>query len=262
MKQLKQSNEELGALCFSLANLLHAGIGTGDAFGLMARDESRSEHAHQLDEMARMADEGAGLGQIFEEQGCFPGYLCRLLKVADRVGRTEQILAGLGEHYENRARMEARLRVALLYPALLLAVMLAVVAVLLIWVLPVFDDVYVRLGSGLTGLAGGLLTLGRTLRSALPLLCVLAGGAVVAVLLYGLCPTFARAVSGIWRAWRADKGVNGRINAARFLQATAMGLVSGMTRQQAGSLNHRTERNCCPPTDWNWTCREDCCTCG
>ena len=52
---------------------------------------------------------------------------------------------------------------------------LVVVLVLLVWVLPVFNDVYARLGSSLTGVAGALLTAGNALRSALPwLLCLLA----------------------------------------------------------------------------------------
>ena len=61
---------------------------------------------------------------------------------------------------------------------LLTGVLLAVVVILLVWVLPVFNDVYIQLGSRLTGLAGGLLLLGGVLRRLLP------GLAVVAALLY------------------------------------------------------------------------------
>ena len=236
MRAIKLTNEELGALCTGLAHLYHAGMGGGDALALLAQDERDRVTRGLLDTMARRADEGASLSQVFEEQGCFPGYLCRLLKVAERVGRTEQVLAELGAHYEGRAGMDARLRAALLYPAVLLAVILAVVAVLLIWVLPVFDDVYAQLGSRLTGLAGGLLALGQALRGALPALCAVAGAAVLAVLLYSTCPGFAQRVSEQWKSRHSDRGVNGRINGARFAQAVALGLSGGMTQQEAVSL--------------------------
>ena len=50
----------------------------------------------------------------------------------------------------------------------LIPVLLAVMVILLVWVLPVFDDVYAQLGTGLTGFAGGLLAFGELLRKILP----------------------------------------------------------------------------------------------
>lgn len=57
---------------------------------------------------------------------------------------------------------------ALLCPSILFLLMLLVIGVLLIRVLPVFEEVYASLGGGMTGLAGGLLRLGEWLAAALP----------------------------------------------------------------------------------------------
>ncbi|MBQ3134240.1 MAG: type II secretion system F family protein [Oscillospiraceae bacterium] len=236
MKVLKLTNEELGTLCTSLAHLYHAGIGGADALTLLAQDEQNRDTRALLHRMAARADEGVGLGRVFAAEACFPGYLCGLLNVGEQVGRTEQTLQTLGEHYRSRARMDERLRAALLYPAVLLAVMLAVVVVLLVWVLPVFNDVYAQLGSRLAGVAGGLLRLGQALRAALPALCVLVGVMAVGLILFSLWPAFGQRFAALWRAWRGDRGVNGRIAVARFLQALAMGMGSGMTQQQALEL--------------------------
>lgn len=236
MKQVKRSNEELGMLCLSLTNLLHAGIGTGDAFALMARDERRPEPARLLSEMARRADEGAALAQILREAGDFPAYLCSLLEVGERVGKTEQTLASLAEHYQARSRMDRRLRAALLYPCILLVVMLVVVAVLLVRVLPVFNDVYAQLGGTLTGVAGGLLRLGGLLHRGMPVLFGLLTGAVVLLILCAVCPCVGERFLLCWRRLRGDRGVFGQICAARFVQALSLGLSSGMTEQEAVRL--------------------------
>lgn len=236
MKALRLTNEELGTLCTSLAHLYHAGIGGADALALLAQDEQDRDTRTLLGRMAERADEGVGLGRVFAEEACFPGYLCGLLRVGEQVGRTEQTLQSLGEHYHSRARMDERLRAALLYPAVLLAVMLVVVVVLLVWVLPVFNDVYAQLGSRLTGVAGGLLQLGQALRAAMPVLCAVAGVLVVGLILFSLWPAFGQKLAALWRAWRGDKGVNGRIAVARFLQALAMGMGSGMTQREALEL--------------------------
>lgn len=94
-------------------------------------------------------------------------YVYGLLAVGERSGRTEEALSSLAAYYENRVRLDRRLRFILLYPAILLLIMLAVLVVLLTQVLPVFNDVYANLGSRLSGLAGGLLALDRVLDRAM-----------------------------------------------------------------------------------------------
>lgn len=236
MKQRKLSNEELGALCLALSNLLHAGLGAGDALDLMARDEPVPELALLLNQMARQADEGVPLDRIVRETGRFPTYLCDLLEVGQRVGKTEQTLDALARHYEARGRMDEQLYTALLYPSMLLAVMLVVVVVLLVQVLPMFDQVYAQLGGTLTGVAGGLLTLGGVLRRGMPVLCALLAVVVGLLILAAVRPHVRGRAMALWRRVQKDRGVFAQINAARFIQALSLGLSSGLTEQEAVRL--------------------------
>lgn len=95
------------------------------------------------------------------------------------------------------AKLNRRIRSALLYPAVMLVLMLVVIGVLLVKVLPIFDDVYMSLGGQLTGIAGGLLTLGRWLDKAMPVLWILL--ALIVVFFYAICSnrTFPRTSIGI-----------------------------------------------------------------
>lgn len=236
MKQIRLTNEDIGALCLALAHLYHAGIGTGDALALLAEDETAAGYKELFASMSRRADEGAALAQIFREAGCFPAYVCGLMEVGEQVGRTEDTLNALARYYEGRARMDRRLKTALLYPSVLLLVLLAVVVILLVWVLPVFNDVYAQLGSSLTGLAGGLLMLGTVLRKMMSVICVLLGLVVVFAILMAAAPNARDALVNKWSKTRGDKGVNRQINTARFAQALSMGLSSGMTAHEAVGL--------------------------
>jgi len=232
MKQVKLTNEEIGAVCMALASLFHAGIGTGDAFALLAEDEPTPELRGLFFEMAQKADEGATLAELFREANCFPAYVCGLLGVGEAVGKTEETLSALVLYYEGRARMDQRLRAALLYPAVLLLVLLAVVIVLLAWVLPVFNDVYAQLGSRLTGIAGGLLALGGALRNILPFLCAFLA---LAAIILGIRP-LRKSLLKTWRSRMGDRGIFNAINNARFIQALAMALGSGTTAQEAANM--------------------------
>lgn len=234
MKQLTQ--EQVGSLCRALAHLYHAGIGTGDALALLAEDASAQEEKALLWEMSRQADEGYSLAWSFRQAGCFPDYVCSLMEVGARLGRTEDTLTALADYYENRARMERRLKDALLYPSVLLVVLLAVVVILLVWVLPVFNDVYARLGSSLTGVAGGLLALGALLRKLMPLLCILLAAAVILAAVMARSQSARAKLLRAWRSRRGDKGIARRINTARFAQALSMAMASGLNDCEAVSL--------------------------
>ena len=236
MKQLRLNHEQIGTLCRALGHLYHAGIGAGDALALLAEDEVSAGEKGLLQSMSRQADEGVPLAQIFRNAGCFPAYVCSLMEVGERVGRSEDTLNALADYYEGRARMERRLKNTLLYPSVLLVVLLAVVVILLVWVLPVFNDVYARLGSSLTGVAGGLLALGGALRKIMPLLCVLLALAVAFVIVIAASPVARDKLLHAWRKGRGDKGITRRINTARFTQALSMGMTSGLTDREAVEL--------------------------
>ena len=181
MKTKKLTNEQLYTFASALHHLLRSGIGLGDGLMLLAEDETDKNLQEILRNMARRADEGAPLRQVAVEAGCFPGYACSLLSVGEQVGKTEETLAALARYYAGMARLERQMRAALLYPAMLMLVLFAVAVILLVWVLPLFNDVYARLGSSLTGLAGGLLALGMGLRRVLPGFCLVL--AVLALIL-------------------------------------------------------------------------------
>ncbi len=230
----KLSNDEIASLCLELSLLLHAGVGTGDALSLLAQEE---EHRGMLSTMAEQVDGGKTLSTALRESGVFPVYVCGLVEVGERTGRTEEALAALSRYYEERVRIGRRVRSALLYPAVMLALMLVVIGVLLVKVLPIFDDVYASLGGRLTGVAAGLLNLGRWIEGAMPVLYLILAGLVLAVLVFGLVGPLRRGVVSLWQKTRGDRGVSRKLNNARLAQALAMGMASGLPVEEAVSLS-------------------------
>lgn len=232
MKPGKLTNEQVHIFCSALADLLSAGIPAADALMLLKADEEDPALKKVLEQMAGEADAGGSLAQIMGSSRVFPAYVCTLVTVGQQVGRLDQTLAGLGEYYEERARMDRAARSALLYPAVLLMVLLAVAVILLVWVLPVFNDVYAQLGSSLTGVAGGLLAFGDLLRQSLPGICIVL--AVFAGVL-AIAP-LRNSLLKLWRKLRGDRGVPRQLFSARYVQSFSMAMTSGMTDQEAASL--------------------------
>ncbi len=229
------SNREISRICRSLSLLLHAGISMGDGLFLLAEEEEDGQKA-LLEQMGQVVDGGAFLAQAMEDSGRFPIYVTGLVKVGELTGHLEEALLALSRYYDERERMAHQVKNALMYPFMLLLLMLLIIGVLLVKVLPVFDDVYASLGGSLTGLAGGLLQLGQLLKTAFPVVCVLLAVGAAGILAFAKHGAFRAGVVNWFQKHWGDKGVFRRIHDAHFAQALAMGLKSGMPVEEAMGL--------------------------
>ena len=233
MKTFRFTNEETGDICRELSYLLHAGIGTADAFYNLAEDETRQPYKTVLNSMAASAENGDTIAECFEKSGCFDSYVSEMLAVGQQSGREENALEAVAASCENRATLDRSVKSALFYPMILLLIMLAVIAVLLIYVLPIFNDVYAQLGSGLTGLAGGLLNAGKALGKISPLLIAVFCLVVAFLAVFAGSDSFRDKIMSAWWRHRGDKGVAGKLNSSRFAQALAMCINSGLPADMA-----------------------------
>lgn len=225
---------EMARIFRALASLLHGGLSLADGAYLLAREEKALSPL--LRDLGQQLDQGRDLSLAMKESGAFPAMAWAMVSVGEETGRVEEALGFLAEFCEERCRTRRLLRQSLAYPCLILALMLGVIGVLLVKVLPVFDQVYASLGSGLTGIAGGLLTLGQWLEGALPALPVLLGVVLALAALYRWCAPFRKGIRDLYQKHWGDRGIARRFHNARFARALAMGIGSGLNTEEALTL--------------------------
>lgn len=236
MKKKEFTYREISLFCQEMALMLHAGIGTAEGLGLLAEEETDPRWRAVLSGMAQQADEGIPFSDLIRNTEGFPSYMTGLIDVGDRTGWLEEALNSLSAYYEERERMDQRIRSVLLYPSILFLLMLAVVVVLLTQVLPMFRSVYAALGGEMTGVAGLLLRIGLGLNSALPALCVLFAVLVLFLLLFSASKGFRDRILRLWRTHAGDRGAMRAMNDACFAQAFSMGLSSGLPLEDTLTL--------------------------
>lgn len=231
---------EMERIFRGLASLLHAGIAPAEGVFLLAQEE-RSEVSALLTKLGEMLDLGRTLRDAMEESGAFPAFAWAMAAIGEETGRLEEALIFLAEYCRERQRNAELLRQAVLWPCSLFAMMLIVIGVLLVQVLPVFDRIYASLGTGLDGIAGGLLRFGQELKYIFPVLMV----AAAAVLLGSRMPK----VRTWFRNRYADRGLSRKFNNARFARALAMGIGSGLHPEEAVALAEQLLSDIPPAAD-------------
>ncbi|MBQ9157239.1 MAG: type II secretion system F family protein [Eubacterium sp.] len=150
----KHELDHLGvsAFCESMAMMVQAGIQTDEAIELLQSGKHASGGILEegLKVMKEQTDMGYGLSIAMKESGIFPEYALQMVEVGESSGRLEDVLFQLSRYYADQKTISEKLRNAVTYPAAMLVLIIAVLAVMLVMVLPAFTDVYNNLTGSLS----------------------------------------------------------------------------------------------------------------
>lgn len=222
------NNTELSAFCEQMALLLCSGASPLEGVTLIRDDLGDAGLKEALAPACEDLEVGMPLSGSLERSGLFPPYFLRMVKIGESSGKTDEVLASLSGYYRREEDISQNVRRAVTYPLVMILLMLGVVLVLVIKVLPVFNDVLSQLGTGLTGFSRRLMDFGQAVSSWAAVLLALAG----VLLVFGLF--LFRSVRG--RALRAKlaskllftRGVSEKIAAGRFAFVMSVALSSGL----------------------------------
>ncbi len=144
MSKAKLDYLGVSAFCESMAMMVQAGIQTDEAIGLLQTEKKDSDGilARGLAVMKEQVDRGSGLAAAMKASGIFPDYALQMVEAGESSGRLEDILFRLASYYADQKTISEKLRNAVTYPAAMLVLIIAVLAVMLVMVLPAFTDVY------------------------------------------------------------------------------------------------------------------------
>ena len=148
----KQTLDHLGvsAFCESMAMMVQSGIQTDEAIALLQSGKQSGGVLEQgLTVMKEQVDQGLGLSAAMRESGIFPDYALQMVEAGESSGRLEDILFRLSRYYAEKKTISEKLKNAVTYPAAMLVLIIAVLAVMLVMVLPAFTDVYNNLTGSL-----------------------------------------------------------------------------------------------------------------
>ena len=222
------TNEELASFCSQISILLHAGITPGEGVRILMSDTEDEKGKALLNEIFNSISDGNSFTESLDATGVFPDYVVNTLKLGEEVGSMDEVMQSLALYYDRECQIEESIKSAVTYPLIMILMMLVVIVILLTKVLPIFNQVYVQLGSEMTGFAASLMQVGNTLNSySVVFIAIL-------VILIGLYIFFSKTASGrkAWHRFSANliftKHLNEDIATGRFASGMALALSAGL----------------------------------
>jgi type IV pilus assembly protein PilC len=135
-----------------LAVMMKAGVPLLQAFDIVGRGHSNPSVAKLLMDIKTDVETGSSLGQAFRKHPkYFDALFCNLVAAGEAAGILDALLDRLASYKEKILAIKGKIKSALFYPISIIVVALVVTSVIMIFVIPVFKDLFKSFGADLPG---------------------------------------------------------------------------------------------------------------
>ncbi|BDR07424.1 type II secretion system protein F [Comamonas testosteroni] len=133
-----------------LATMMKAGVPLLQSFDIVGRGNTNPNVTKLLNDIRSDVETGTSLSAAFRK---FPLYFnslyCNLVEAGEAAGILESLLDRLATYMEKTEAIKSKIKSALMYPTSVMIVAFVVVAVIMIFVIPAFKEVFTSFGADL-----------------------------------------------------------------------------------------------------------------
>lgn len=141
---------EIAIFSRQLATMLHSGVPLVQSLDIMAKGHKNLSMTKMLLTIKGNIEEGDTLSEALKRQYLhFDNLFCSLVEAGEHAGALETLLDRIATYKEKTESMKKKIKKALVYPVAVICVCFIVTAILLIFVVPVFDELFESFGADL-----------------------------------------------------------------------------------------------------------------
>ncbi|MBC7700875.1 type II secretion system F family protein [Aquabacterium sp.] len=133
-----------------LATMMRAGVPLLQSFDIVGRGSTNPRVTKLLNDIRQDVETGTSLSAAFRKHPLyFDALYCNLVEAGEAAGILEALLERLAIYQEKTIAIKQKIKSALTYPIAVLVVAFVVVAVIMIFVIPAFKEVFTSFGAEL-----------------------------------------------------------------------------------------------------------------
>jgi type IV pilus assembly protein PilC len=147
-KSIKQ--KDIAVFTRQLSTMMRAGVPLIQSFDIVARGSTNPRMTRLLTDIRSDVETGTSLSAAFRKHPLyFDALYCNLVEAGEAGGILEALLDRLAIYQEKTMAIKNKIKSALIYPVAVLVVAFVVLAVIMIFVIPAFEDVFKSFGADL-----------------------------------------------------------------------------------------------------------------
>ncbi len=148
-----------------LATMLGAGIPIASSYAAIAKGSDHVRIQEVFKEIQTEVEAGTNLSLALNRYPrLFDDLYTNLVAVGERSGNLDNLMEKIASYMENHEEIKAKIKGAMFYPAAVIAVAFIVTTLLLLFVIPQFEDLFSSFGASLPALTAALIAISRGFR--------------------------------------------------------------------------------------------------
>lgn len=146
----KVGEKDITLFTRQLATMLKSGVPLLQAFDIVGKGASNTAVSRLLMEIKAEVETGSALNQAFRKYPVhFDALYCNLIQAGEQAGILDSLLDRLATYKEKILAIKSKIKAAMFYPISVLVVAFIVMAVIMIFVIPSFKQVFTSFGADL-----------------------------------------------------------------------------------------------------------------
>lgn len=143
-------DKDLTLFTRQLATMMKAGVPLLQSFDIVGKGHANPSMSKLIMDLRADIETGTSLNNAFRKYPLyFDPLFCNLVGAGEQAGILEDLLTRLAIYKEKTLALKAKIKSALMYPISILAIAFIVTAVIMIWVVPAFKEVFSSFGADL-----------------------------------------------------------------------------------------------------------------
>lgn len=144
----KITKKDISVFCRQFYTMLNAGVGIVNCLDILEKQVENKKLKSAIAVLYEDVQKGMTLSEGMKKQkNVFPALLINMVEAGEVSGSLDVLMERMAIHYEKEYRIENKVKNALVYPALLSIVSIAVVIFLIVVVMPTFIGMFESSGS-------------------------------------------------------------------------------------------------------------------
>ena len=146
----KVTEKDIALFTRQMATMMKAGVPLLQAFDIVGKGHANPRVTKLLMDIKSDVETGSSLAAAFRKQPLyFDALFCNLIQAGEQAGILETLLERLATYKEKILAIKSKIKAALFYPVAVIVVAFIITAVIMIFVIPAFKQVFTSFGADL-----------------------------------------------------------------------------------------------------------------
>lgn len=142
----KVKPRDLSVFCRQFVSITQAGVPMKEALQMLSEQTENKWLKRAISEVLLNVEKGNTLADSMRSQpDIFPPMLVNMVEAGEQSGSLEMAFSRMAVHFEKEAKLKATIKKATIYPIILVIAAVGVIAVMLLFVIPIFIDMFADL---------------------------------------------------------------------------------------------------------------------